>query len=542
MKILKDQKGSITLFVLISMLFFTMFLIGMYMLSANTESTQTAETVRIKEIYEQGIDNIDDIYETLIGNKPKGVNPPKLGGGMIPVQWNGTEFVDVITHQESTTHVQTGNNNIMHTYYDHDWYDYVDTVTEGPVSSSRWANARTKDGSMWVWIPRFAYKITYYTSSDKTTVSNTKTQYGDIDVVFLKDTTNKDFNGYDVTSSSYVNGKGQTGAYIVHPAFQDGNGNGFANGEWDAEITGFWMAKFEAGYDGEANNPASATDSNVKYSTVRSLIYYGNRTEGLTNIKYPVFKGNRPSMNYISIADAYDLCRDIQNGNVYGLSNVDSHLTKNSEWGAVAYLTYSKYGRNGENVRINNVSVNGTNTIYAVTGYAASTDNIAEDTSRDLTTLMKNNQTRSWTTEEGQLASSTGNVYGIYDLSGGLWEYTAGYIAPTEGNYINYGGNLKGESNKYKSKYEGTSSTDTDNYNETANQTRIGEAIWETSTSGHGNNGWDRSRSNFLNSSSPFTMRGVRWANGTNAGVFAFSYLTGVSAYQVGFRPVLIAE
>lgn len=66
MKILKQEKGSITLFVLISMLFFTMYLIGMYMLSANSESSGIAETERIKEIYEYGTNNIDDVYETII--------------------------------------------------------------------------------------------------------------------------------------------------------------------------------------------------------------------------------------------------------------------------------------------------------------------------------------------------------------------------------------------------------------------------------------------------------------------------------------------
>ena len=31
-------------------------------------------------------------------------------------------------------------------------------------------------------------------------------------------------------------------------------------------------------------------------------------------------------------------------------TNLNSHMLKNSEWGAVAYLTESKYGRNGEEV------------------------------------------------------------------------------------------------------------------------------------------------------------------------------------------------
>lgn len=64
MKILKNEKGSITLFVLISMLFFVMYIVGMYMLSSSKESSQIAEVAKIKEIYEQGVNNIDDVYKT----------------------------------------------------------------------------------------------------------------------------------------------------------------------------------------------------------------------------------------------------------------------------------------------------------------------------------------------------------------------------------------------------------------------------------------------------------------------------------------------
>ncbi len=66
MKILKQEKGSIMLFVLISMLFFVMYLVGMYILSANTESAQLVESQRIKEIYEEGTNNIDDVYTTIL--------------------------------------------------------------------------------------------------------------------------------------------------------------------------------------------------------------------------------------------------------------------------------------------------------------------------------------------------------------------------------------------------------------------------------------------------------------------------------------------
>ncbi len=45
---LKSQNGSITLFVLIAMLFFLMYMVGMYMLSASSESSLVAQTRKNK--------------------------------------------------------------------------------------------------------------------------------------------------------------------------------------------------------------------------------------------------------------------------------------------------------------------------------------------------------------------------------------------------------------------------------------------------------------------------------------------------------------
>ena len=66
---------------------------------------------------------------------------------------------------------------------------------EGDHKTSYWANAKvTIDNvdSYFVWIPRFAYKITYYKDANKTPVGETDTtptKYGKIDVVFLQGTT-----------------------------------------------------------------------------------------------------------------------------------------------------------------------------------------------------------------------------------------------------------------------------------------------------------------------------------------------------------------
>lgn len=65
----KSEKGSITLFVLVSMLFFVLFLTGIYMISSSKEEAGIGQTARIKEIYEKDINNINDVYATVIDKK-----------------------------------------------------------------------------------------------------------------------------------------------------------------------------------------------------------------------------------------------------------------------------------------------------------------------------------------------------------------------------------------------------------------------------------------------------------------------------------------
>ena len=70
------------------------------------------------------------------------VNKPKLMTGMTPIKFNEPTG-DEKANEGSTVKTTDG---------DTDWYDY---------DAKKWANAQTQDGSMWVWIPRYAYKIIY---------------------------------------------------------------------------------------------------------------------------------------------------------------------------------------------------------------------------------------------------------------------------------------------------------------------------------------------------------------------------------------------
>lgn len=55
-----------------------------------------------------------------------------------------------------------------------------------PRGRNRLANMTTDDGSEWVWIPRYAYKLSYYEDEAKTIPTDTKTPYEKIIILFMK--------------------------------------------------------------------------------------------------------------------------------------------------------------------------------------------------------------------------------------------------------------------------------------------------------------------------------------------------------------------
>ena len=470
------------------------------------------------------------------------VNKPKLMTGMTAIKFNEP------TGDEKAKEGST----VKTTDIDAAWYDY---------DAKKWANAQTQDGSMWVWIPRFAYKVN----------SSTKT----FDVVFLKDTTNTYLdNGTEKDAEKE--------GYIIHPAFKNESSTGYENGGWDKELTGIWVSKFEAGFATSNGNSAPKKASSVNYSqtsvwasgyetggndgslSARNWIdgVYGSTT---TAIKYPTFQGLAYSMNYINYNDAFSISRALtENGNIYGLSKstTDSHLMKNSEWGAIAYLAQSQYGLNGTNIYINNANLrNSQQSAYAITGCAGETEDAAEVGVKIDTTTKKPVTTDSskkiyvWTQKSGTKASTTGTIYGIYDMSGGTWERTAGLVNNGNENLATYGQSLlnalnNGKSSKYVTAYPFDSSVDKNGANidtaSTANwkaNTKIyGDGIRETSTAGTGKTSWHTDYSYFPAVGNPFSGRGGFYWDTDGAGLFSFLRSGGNSTYHFGFRSVLVAQ
>lgn len=499
--------------------------------------------------------------ESLNGyNKDKKLNSPQLLTGMTPIK-----FIMPIEWEEEDTaeeKMKKLGEAVETDAKDEEWYDYGTTP-----ETRKWANAETEDDSMWVWIPRYAYKITYYEDANETTVSDEITQYGKIDVKFLIGKTDfyYDENG-EVKKAKRVQTANQsidtTADYTVHPAFTDERELDFYNGGWDKELTGIWVAKFEAGYAG-GNNNCRQVDSTVTYSN-ETTNYYGTCTTS-TNIKYPVFMPTTYSINNISVQDAYKISKALTGtNNIYGLkiNDTDSHLIKNSEWGAVAYLSKSSYGKVSE-VTINNANLNNSvSTIYAITGCTSNSTNAnaIETTVTEINNVSENtsNAIYTWNQVDGQNASTTGNIYGIYDMSGGVLERTAAFISNEHTNLTTYAQILKNEvSTGINTKYITTYQFDATKENESgtpieskskanyAKNNKIGDAVKETSIGGYGcTGGWTFADvANYPSSNGPLFFRGGSYEVGdTGAGIFAYDRDDGTVRNKCGFRAVLVKK
>ena len=162
------------------------------------------------------------------------------------------------------------------------------------------------------------------------------------------------------------------------------------------------------------------------------------------------------------------------------------------------------------------------------------------------------------TKKNGQASSTTGTIYGVYDMAGTVWERTAAYVA--NGNEsLKYNGNtLKTESTKYTTVYpfnekdsEGNKVTDIDiasRQNFVANSKIYGDAVRETNSgkAGTSEEGWNYSSwtsdySFFPALLYPFFVRGGSLWDGSPAGVCAFYRNNGNSIYYYGFRAVLVS-
>ena len=343
-------------------------------------------------------------YKFKIGVTSKEVDPnniepnmPKLDTNMIPV------YYDETTETWKKADGSNENNN---------WYDYNNkkwansvTVSEGNRSKYLSANPGIEIPmedilTMQVWIPRYKYKVWNY-NADGTKTSNPQ----EIQITWEASSNNTS----EITCEDKIQGENGDGTSetcklkatnevctdevcnnktYTHPGFYNSDG--------------FWIGKFEL--------TGTINDITVKpnLSSVRSQNVSSFR-EGIEKVT--------------------------ASSNKYGLTANTSHMITNMEWGAVAYLSHSKYGTctNGEchEIGMNN------NSSYK-TGCGAEAGSASSTTCNE------------YNTELGKGASTTGNIYGVYDMSGGAWEYTMANMVYKDGTTP-----MSGYSSNWNSGYTG---------------------------------------------------------------------------------------
>ena len=479
----------------------------------SSKETELATMTDYKAFFKLGVEaeqRVDSNLDT------SGANKPVLSENMIPVYYDETA--------EVWKKADSNNRHSSYKWYNYDEKMWANSVTVSSTNRSTYLSASLGTEipmddilTMQVWVPRYKYKVWNY-NADGTAKSSPQ----EIKITFEKGTAttgeiscSDSISGTDGAVSETCKLKSDNlactdstcnGKTYTHPAFTFGT----------EELEGIWVGKFE-------------TTGTISDITIKPDL------SSLRNQNVSAFESNIMAMN--------------DSGNKFGFATtVDTHMMKNQEWGAVAYLSHSKYGINKE-ININNSSsfytgrsggnVGGQTPINGTYTEEASTDqyNTYGFYTYDGYLLNYGKNTKSSTKDMTKIASTTGNVYGIYDMSGGAWEYVMGNVVSSDGTtmmsgydssynsgytgilyesgaYTIYTGVAYPE-NKYLDKYSfGTS-------HHQRIKSKLGDAVKEvTATSGAG---WYSDYGYVAFVSYPWFMRGGDGINEVGAGVFSSS-------------------
>ena len=483
---LKQQKGitlialSVTIIVLIILAGIT--IQGVFGEDGLVQQAKETKNKTLDELTsgEGEIDDMKDEYNEIMGERPKPFEPkptpePPTGGtamssmtnGIIEIKWleGNTYNVTDTPNPPQTKTISNGTmqlvkyNSSSKTWEAGTEYSYEKGTGSSDNTKSKWANAKVtinEIDSYFVWIPRYAYRIIYFKDSTSKTAyqEGTLTEadavasgkiIGYSDSRGIVDASGKKISGVTSTTKTMVS----KDYFMAHPAFI----NNVDAGGWSSELTGIWVGKYES----------ARSDAN------------GTTTGSATTIKV---QPGQTSFRYATIGNMYTYARAYS-------TDLKSHMLKNSEWGAVAYLTESTYGRNGTEIGFSNtgyITGGGTGTAYV---------------------------------DSNKLQSSTGNEYGIYDLKGGAYEYVASYYNGSDANTTNIGygssfASIGGSSNEYATTYSSSGYSSSNLYY------KYGDATYETKN-------WHSDNANFVASGRPFFRRGDSYdSSSSNAGVFYF--------------------
>ncbi len=412
-------------------------------------------------------------------------NAPELDEGMLPVTYKNNNWVKA--------DITNANND----WYNYDELKWANAVTVSNSTRSTYNNASVGTEismddieTMWVWIPRYSYtigsqdEINYYGKKGCYLESNPTLELpGEIDVRFI-DTSIKDRG-----DAKYIVNEGiNKDDWYTPDAFTFG----------DKELSGIWVGKFET----SSSNPSASNG--------------GGNTTSLDAMIRP----NVTSWRSINISNAFNVSLKMNdNGNRYGFtSNVDTHMMKNSEWAVVSYLSQSKYGKLG-NVNFSGVNKeiyqNKNNSYITGCSLGASSNENAEYGCHYTYDIDIN----------GTGASTTGTIYGIYDMNGGANDY----VMANYNNTIAGSGFSSLPNSKYYDKYTSDNTIIACNGNEC-----LSHALGETTR-------WYYDNYSMPNQNSSWLSRGNESRNANRqTGIFTYLPEWGSGDFNRSFRVSLV--
>ena len=359
--------------------------------------------------------------------------------GMIPVKYNdSTEKWEVVTDRELDSNLDN--------WFDYDTKKWANAVTVIKDSQDTYYKARSGSNEhyevsnedilgYWVYIPRYAYKVLRRDMTDRwVEAQNFEIKFETNEDVTKnpKKCANSNSNQYydNCVSTTYPGNDGSLAnqtAWATHPAFtweytQAANGV-----DKTVELNGLWVAKFEV------TGTPSAPTALPNRAHIGILSRYSDGATDGVGTYYDIAKSLGQGDKYNVGGNGWSTTP-----NSHSLESYSSHLTKNDEWGAVGYLLSSDYGV-GINKIMNNDSrneynnSNGGRVSVRTSGcgpYSATDANTtyydgpAEADGSDQACSTSNTERR-YNGALGVLSSSTGNVYGVYDIAGGAFEIVA---------------------------------------------------------------------------------------------------------------------
>ena len=471
-----------------------------------------------------------------------GANKPELTSNMIPVYYDEAN--------NSWKKADASNLDEFNIWYNYDKKMWANAVTVSTANRDTYLKASagttipiTDINTMWVWIPRYTY--TYFKSStpQEINIKFEKRTNSSGTIKCVPAINQKDSDGNIIsqkcTDSKNTSLKEGISTY-THPAFTFGSN----------ELTGLWVGKFENSAVDIPTSPIT-TDSTIiikpdlvslRYKDISYMFKDIRQMEGSNNVY-----GFKQSSNTVFNWDG-----TLTNDN----NNIDIHMMKNNEWGVVAYLSHSKYGINGEIYKNNSSgyytgrsggNVSGKTSAASVYTNISSTDQNNEYGyyTYDGYLLNYNTNTKSQTKDLSKVASSTGNIYGIYDISGGSNEYVMGVMVSSDGKFnVASAGNWNASLmplNKYYNSYSYDVSSNSTKYS-TFTRGNLGDATIEVLVSSSDRKSWYDDLASFVASDRPWITRGSYYNDLVAPG--AFYYHTGPGSHNdsVSTRSCLIVN